>query len=160
MTMPGRQGSDSPGNRVVRGARSTVGRESTTFGFSILVTVTFGLLQTIDGPPDLPRIFLYAVGAVMSFTVLEGVLSAGFRRPMPQHRTRTLALGTSLNILSVLVGLGTALLLSQWTSHLVVWPLAPFVAGAAYLLTESIETALAERLLVRAGDPEAADVSS
>ena len=72
---------------VLRGFRSTVGRESTTFGFSILVTVTFGLLQTLHGSPDVARIFLFAVGAVMSFTLLEGMLSKGFRTPMPQHHT-------------------------------------------------------------------------
>ncbi|MGY1849476.1 MULTISPECIES: hypothetical protein [unclassified Blastococcus] len=139
--------------------RSTVGRESTTFGFSILATVTFGVCQVTQGPPDLPRIFLYAAGAVMSFTLLEGLLSAGFRRPMPQHPTQTLALGTSLNILSVLVGLGAAALLSAFFSHVAVWALAPFLGGVVYLLTESLEAAFAERLLVSSGDEDAREVS-
>ena len=68
---------DGVGRTVVRGMRSTVGRESSTFGFSILVTVTFGLLQTMEGSPDTPRIFLYAVGAVMSFTCWRGSSPAG-----------------------------------------------------------------------------------
>ncbi|MGY1834943.1 hypothetical protein ACI79P_07530 [Blastococcus sp. SYSU DS0510] len=144
---------------VVRGLRSTVGRESTTFGFSILVTVTFGVCQVTQGSPDLARIYLYAAGAVLSFTLLEGILSRGFRRPMPQHPTQTLALGTSMNMLSVLVGLGAATLVSVWFSHLAVWALAPFVAGVGYLVTESLEAALAERILVSSGDPEAQDVS-
>jgi hypothetical protein len=150
---------DSMGSTVVRGLRSTVGRESTTFGFSILVTVTFGVCQMTQGAPDLPRIFLYAVGAVMSFTVLEGMLSSGFRRPMPQHPSQTMALGTSMNVLSVLAGLGAATLLSASFSHLVMWGLAPFIAGVGYLLVESLEDALAERILVSSGDTEAQDVS-
>ncbi len=158
--MPTARDTDSAGSTIVRGMRSTVGRESTTFGFSILVTVTFGALQVTQGSPDLPRIFWYAAGAVMSFTLLEGILSAGFRRPMPQHPTQTLALGTSLNILSVLVGLGAATLLSAWFSHLAVWALAPFVGGVCYLLTESLEDALAERILVSSGDAEAREVSN
>lgn len=144
---------------VVRGLRSTVGRESTTFGFSILATVTFGLLQVTQGPPDLPRVFLYAFGAVMSFTVLEGILSHGFRNKMPQHHSQTLTLGTSLNIVSVFVGLGAALLLSNLVTHVAVWALAPFAAGLGYLVTESLETALAERVLTSAGDREAGQVS-
>lgn len=36
---------EEPGNPLARSMRSTVGWESTTFGFSILVTVTFGILQ-------------------------------------------------------------------------------------------------------------------
>ena len=150
---------DSVSKTIVRGMRSTVGRESTTFGFSILATVTFGVCQVTQGSPDLPRIFAYAIGAVMSFTVLEGILSAGFRRPMPQHPTQTLALGTSMNLLSVLVGLGAAALLCTTASHLVIWGLAPFIAGVSYLLTESLEDALAERILVAAGDLEAREVS-
>lgn len=152
-------GTENAGSTIVRGMRSTVGRESTTFGFSILATVTFGVCQVTQGSPDLPRIYLYAAGAVMSFTLLEGILSAGFRRPMPQHPTQTLALGTSLNIMSVLVGLGAATLLSAVFSHLAVWALAPFVAGVGYLLVESLEAAFAERVLVSAGDPAAQEVS-
>ncbi|WP_432501236.1 hypothetical protein [Kineococcus arenarius] len=152
-------GEEQEDDTLVRAMRSTVGRESTTFGFSILVTVTFGLLQVLQGSPDVLRVVLYAVGAVMSFTVLEGVLSRGFRGPMPQHRTRTLALGTSLNIVSVLAGLGAAYLVARWSQHVVVWPAAPFVAGVVYLLVESLEAALAERLLTRSGDRQAGEVS-
>jgi hypothetical protein len=151
---------ESGSSTLVRGLRSTVGRESTTFGFSILVTVTFGLLQSTEGSPDTARVFWFAIGAVMSFTVLEGVLSSGFRRPMPQHRTRKLALGTSLNILSVLGGMGAALLLAQAMSHASVWALAPFAAGIGYLVIESIEAAVAERLLVAAGHEDAEELSS
>lgn len=144
---------------IVRGLRSTVGRESTTFGFSILVTVTFGMLQATEGSPDVPRVFLYAVGAVMSFTMLEGILSGGFRKPMPQHHSETQAAGTSLNLISVLAGLAAALLLAQSLSHVAVWPLAPFVAAMIYLLAESLEISLSERILKRAGDPRADEVS-
>jgi len=143
---------------VVRGLRSTVGRESTTFGFSILVTVTFGLMQTMEGSPDVARIFLFAVGAAMSFTLLEGLLSKGFRASMPQHRTRILALGTSLNVISVVGGLGAAWIVGEATSHLAAWAIAPFLAGVVYLVLESVETALGERLAAALGDRRAAEV--
>lgn len=102
------QGSTHTDNALVRSLRSTVGRESTTFGFSILVTVTFGVLQSAHGSPSTLQVFVYGAGAVMSFTILEGVLSSGFRRPMPQHATQTLTLGTSLNVVSVLAALAAA----------------------------------------------------
>lgn len=143
----------------VRGLRSTVGRESTTFGFSILVTVSFGLLQAVVGAPDVPRIFLFAVGAVLSFTLLEGVLSRGFRKPMPQHRTEVQALETSMNLLSVLGALGVVWLAARSTSHPTVWAAAPFLAASVYLLLESAETALGERVLSASGDPQADEVS-
>lgn len=149
--------SDDP---LVRSLRSTVGRESTTFGFSILVTVTFGALQSTQGSPKTPEIFVYAIGAVMSFTLLEGLLSRGFRRPMPQHATQTLTLGTSVNVVSVVAALAAAWGFSQVTSGLLAWAGAPLVAGLVYLLLESLEEAMAERVLVASGDADAAKVSN
>lgn len=147
------------GSTILRALRSTTGRESTTFGFSILVTVTFALAQSTEGAPGVPEIFLYAAGAVMSFTVLTGVLSGGFRKPMPQHRTETLALATSLNIVSVAAGLAAALPVLHIADGGYAWALAPFTSTTVYLLLESVETAFAERLLLRHGDPHADEVS-
>ncbi|MBE1524701.1 hypothetical protein [Nesterenkonia lutea] len=42
--------------------------------------------------------------------------------------------------------------------HAAVWALAAFVAGGVYLIVESIETALAEKILRSAGDAEAETV--
>jgi hypothetical protein len=146
------------GNVVVRGMRSTVGRESTTFGFSILATVVFGMCQVAHGTPGPREVLAYAVGASLSFTVLEAVLSRGFRQGMPQHHTRVLALGTSLNVLSVLAGLfvgwGCAEVLDGW----VAFGVAPFVGSLVYLLAESLEAAAAERFAVRTGEPGAREV--
>ncbi|MGY1751365.1 hypothetical protein [Modestobacter sp. SYSU DS0511] len=90
---PHDQNAENEGNPLIRTMRGTVGRESTTFGFSATVTAAFGALQVTQGSPDLPRVSLFAAGAVASFTVLEGLLSNGFRQAMPQHRTRTLTAG-------------------------------------------------------------------
>jgi len=97
---------------------------------------------------------------VMSFTLLQGVLSGGFRRPMPQHATQTLTLGTSLNVLSVLGGLAAAWGVMEVASGLVAWAAAPLTGGLVYLLLESVEEAAAERLLVASGDHDAEKVSN
>ena len=146
-------------NTTVRGMRSTVGREATTFGFSILATVSFGVVQSTQGSPGVMQIFLFAIGAVMSFTLLEGILSRGFVKPMPQHPTQTLALGTSLNIVSVTVGLGAAVPVSHLLTGNWAWTVAPLAAGIAYLITESLELALAEKFLRVRGDRTADEVS-
>lgn len=144
---------------LVRGLRSTAGRETTTFGFSILVTVTFGLLQKMQGSPDTLRIFLYAVGAVLSFTVLNGALSRGFRAHLPQHDSEVLVAATSMNMVSVVVGLGVAWALAGSLEGAAVWAIAPFVAGVVYLLTEGVEETIAEQVLDRFGDRGAEEVS-
>ena len=79
-------------------------------------------MQSSEGPPTTAQVFLYAVGAVLSFTVLQGLLSRGSRRPMPQHATQTMTLGTSLNLLSVVAGLAAAWGFVQLTSGPVAWP--------------------------------------
>ncbi len=147
------------GSFLLRGMRGSTGRESTTFGFSILVTVTFALVQAMEGAPDVVQIFLYAAGAVLSFTLLTAVLSRGFRRPMPQHRTTTQALATSLNLLSVLTGLGVGLLLTGLLDGAAAWIVVPFAATLTYLLVEGIEEAVAERVGRAAGDRSAEDVT-
>ena len=81
------------------------------------------------------------------------------RGPVPQHRTRVVALGTSLDLLSVLAGPGAAWLLATWTSHVAPWAVAPFAAGTVHLLTENAGAALAEELRVPVGDRGARDVS-
>lgn len=146
---------DVPGNLVDRGFRSTVGRESTTFGFSILVTVTYGVVQGARGAPDTVDLMLYATGAVMSFTILELGFSRGLRETMPQHATRVIARGTALNLLSVLGGLVAALLASRLIGSDLAWPLSPFVAGIVYLALESFEIMLAEAYSRRRGEPDA-----
>lgn len=148
------------GKALPRALRSAVGREATTFGFSILVTVTFGLAQSAEGPPSTAQSFLFALGAVMSFTLLQAILSRGFRRRMPQHATQTLTLGTSLNALSVVAGLGAAWGWAEATSGWVAWAGSPLVAGLVYLLLESLEEAVAERVLVASGDADAERVSN
>jgi hypothetical protein len=153
-------GDDRDSHPVARSMRSAVGRESTTFGFSILVTVTFAMVQATHGSPTVPQIFAYAIGAVLSFTLLEAALSRGFRRPMPQHATQTLTLGTSLNVVSVVAGLAVGWGFAESTSGWVAWAGAPLLAGLAYLVLESLEEALAERVLVASGDPDAARVTN
>lgn len=150
---------NAPANTLVRAMRSTTGRESTTFGFSILVTVTYGLTNSMQGPPTVSEIFLYGTGAVLSFTLLEGVLSRGFRHPMPQHRTEILALGTSLNLVSVLAGMAMGLLVATVLPDGFAWILAPFAASVVYLLLESVETAGAELLQRRRGNAEADEMT-
>lgn len=153
-------GSHESPKPLLRSMRSTVGRESTTFGFSILVTVTFAVVQATQGSPRVLHVFAYAIGAVMSFTVLEGLLSRGFRRPMPQHATQTLTLGTSLNVVSVAAGLAAGWGIAASARGVVAWAVAPLVAGLVYLVLESLEEAAAEHVLVASGDMDAAKVSN
>lgn len=101
--------------------------------------MTYSLLQSTEGPPTTPQIFAYAIGAVMSFTILGGLSSGGFRRPMPQHATQTMTLGTSLNVLSVTGAMAGSWVFAKVTQGLVAWAGAALIGGLVYLLLESVE---------------------
>jgi ABC-type arginine/histidine transport system permease subunit len=137
--------------------RSAVGRESTTFGFSIMVTVGFGVLQGQQGTPSTGDLFLYAIGAVLSFTTLETILSRAFRQAMPQHESEVVAVGTAMNVASVVGGVASAYGVARAVGPDIAWLLAPFAAGIAYLVLEGLEVLLAEAVLRRAGDRRAAE---
>lgn len=79
---------------------------------------------------------------------------------MPQHATQTLTLGTSLNVLSVVAALAAAWGFAHVTGGLLAWAGAPLIAGVTYLLLEALEETAAERILVNAGDGNAAKVSN
>lgn len=149
---------DKSGNPFVRGFRSTVGREASAFGFSIMITATFGTVQMQHGSPQEWDLILFAVGAVLSFTLLEGVLSRGFREAMPQHKSEVVALGTGLNIISVVGGVASAIGLTHLLETDVAWALCPFAAGLVYLTLESLEIILGERVQAARGDPDATRV--
>jgi hypothetical protein len=79
---------------------------------------------------------------------------------MPQHATQTMTLGTSLNAVSIVAGLGAAWGLAAVTPRTHRVDGCPFLAGFVYLTMESLEEAIAERLLVRSGDDDAERVTN
>ncbi len=119
------QGRERPSGRLDRAFRSTVGRESTTFGFSILVTVTFGVVSNEHGTARTNDLLLFATGAVL----------------------------TGLNLVSVLIAVVVGLAMAKViTADAIAWLICPLWAGLVYLVLESLETALGERLLMKHDD--------
>jgi hypothetical protein len=80
---------EQPGHPVDRAMRSAVGRESTTFGFSIMVTVGFGVLQSRQGTPTIGDLFLYAIGAVSRSACWRRGCRAASGDPCPSTTRRS-----------------------------------------------------------------------
>jgi len=99
------------------------------------------------------------VGAGSSFVILTALLSRGFRRPLPQHKTDVVALAAGMNLVSILAGLAVAMAIAALIDATVVWALCPLFAAMVYLIVESLEELLAERLQSShgAGQAEAVD---
>lgn len=121
--MPTRPENREPRNAADRAARSTIGGESTAFGFSIMITATFGAVQWQHGSPVPGDLLLYGLGAVAGFTALEAAASRGARESLPEHSSNMKTLGTLMNFASVLLAIGAAIGVSALIKTDAAWPL-------------------------------------
>lgn len=152
--MPGE--SDKREHGPVGTAFSTsVHGNATAFGFSITITVAFGAVQTLDGSPRLVELLLYGLAAAIAIGLLEGAVTAGFRRRVGEAPAEVQMLGTALNFVSVAAGVGAAIGVAELLDGTIVWPAASFAAATTFVFTESAEVLLAEAIQRLRGDPDA-----
>lgn len=135
-------------------ATSTV-HNSTAFGFSIAITGSFAVVQTLVGGTDVLAILLFAVSAAGALGAVEAVVTGGFRVRVRAVPSEVAMLGTAQNLVSVglvlLAVAGVATVLRGWAA----WPVAGATAALVYLAAETAEIVLAELVQRRRGDPEA-----
>lgn len=138
-----------------RALSASVHGNSIAFGFSITVTASFAVLNRLEGSPTLLEILLFAIAAATAVAFLEGIVTRGFRRRAVTVPSEVYMLGTALNLASVAVGIGVAIGLGELLRGTAAWPVASFAASAGFVLAESAETMLAERIQHMRGDPDA-----
>lgn len=140
------QNRTSPLSRYRRGLATSTVNNSSAFGFSVMITATFGLLNHLHSTPAAGQVALFALGAVFAIAAIEAGVSRGFRRRPHPHPSNVVLLGTAGNLGSVAVALGAAYLAGRLLPTPLAWPLAPLLAAAVYVLAEAGVLALAERL--------------
>lgn len=141
------------GNRVSRAFGTSVRGNSTAFGFSIMITASFGMVSHVDGAPNSIELLLFGVGAATAVALMEGLLTKGFRAAIELTSQEVRMLGTAMNLLSVAAGVATALAIAELVDGTWTWPLAAFAAALAYVTAESIELLLAEEIQGARGAP-------
>jgi hypothetical protein len=133
---------------------STLGN-ATAFGFSITITGSFGVAQSLIGSPTVGQVLLFAVAAALVVGVLEGAVTRGFRERVGAVPPEVAMLGTAQNFISVALGIGAAAGAAKVIGSGAGWPACGAVGTVAFLLAESSETLLAEVMQKRRGDPDA-----
>lgn len=93
---------------IRRAIRTAVHNNASAYGYSIMVTATFGVLQVNAGSPSLPRVFLYLAGAALAFAVVEVASSDLFRHRVREERPEVVVLGGAMGIASVSAGVAVA----------------------------------------------------
>lgn len=140
-------------DRVSRAIGTSIRGNSTAFGFSIMITVTFGMVSHLDQAPNALELLLFGVGAAVALATLEGTVTKGFRAVIEQTSQEVKILGTAMNFVSVGAGVAAALGVAELLDGRAVWPIAAFVAAITYVAAESLELLLAEQIQAARGAP-------
>lgn len=123
------------------------------FGFSITVTVTFGVVSADQASESTPELMVFALSAVAAFSLLNLLVAHLTRkRPSGTSSSRVVLISTATDFLAVAAAVGCALGVRYLATGLTRWSIAPLFAGLAYVLVQSIELAVGQRQ-TRRGSP-------
>ncbi len=134
-----------------RGVQSSVRNNASAFGFSIMITATLGVLQTIISTPSVSDLFLFLLGAVIGTVVVEAAATGGFRDRVRSEPPDVVVIGSAFSLLSVSASVGIAALAGDLLGSGVGWPAGGFLATTAFMLFVGFEMALAQ-CATRAGE--------
>lgn len=143
---------DGFGRSYLRGLHAAALGNAPAYGYSVMITSTFGVLSAVEGTPTVARIFAFAAGAIAGFAVIEAVASGGFRHGLTDEPSRVKAIGSSVSILSVGGTLGLAFAISLLFEGFAAWTLAFFVATISYLCLFALELGLVELIRRKRND--------
>jgi hypothetical protein len=132
--------------RYGRGVRTSLRNNAAAYGYSVTITSTFGVLSVELGTPGVGEVFLFLFGAVVAFTVVDAVVSRGFRERLRGEPPEVVALGSAFGFASAGLSVGAAAVLGSILATGAAWPLGSFGATATFLSMAGVEMGLAERL--------------
>lgn len=116
---------------------------SAAFGFSIVITVSYGAMQDLRGSPTLLELLVYGMAAALAVAVMEGIITRGFRVGVERLPVEVSMLGTAQNVLSVAAAVGAVIGVGELIGGTVAWLLAGAVAATVFVVLESAELLLA-----------------
>ena len=133
-----------------RGAlQATMRNTAAAYGYTLSTAATIGVLTETEGKPDAGRLFLFAIGGVTAFVLLE-VLLAALRTPAaPQPPEQAFPFAGALNAASVCAALGMATLVAHFVRSPLGWFLAQMSTTAIYMLLVAVEVTIAAAVLRR-----------
>lgn len=135
----------------VRGFGEATRHNSLAFGYSLALTGAFGILTLTAGRPTVLDVFLFGIGASLTFTVGNAAVTHGYTLRVEGEPPIVRAMGSSFGFLSVSGGVGAAALIG-WALH--GWPgwlAGSFAASGVYLVLTALELVVARGLRVLIG---------
>jgi hypothetical protein len=145
----GTRGSDSLGfsRLYVRELRLSLRINAGAYGFSVMITATLAMVASIHSAPAPGELFLFIVGAVASFAVVESFATRGFTREPKDHEpAEVVALGSSLSLFSIASAVATSWLAATLLPDTLSWLVCPFAAATVYVVVLGVEMSVARRI--------------
>jgi predicted MFS family arabinose efflux permease len=123
--------------------RVTMRNTAAAYGYTLSTAATVAVLGETAGKPDTGRLFLFALGGVTAFVLLEGVVGA-LGKPAPQRPDQAaIPFAGALNAASVCAALGMAVLVAHLVRSPIAWFLAQLGTTAIYMLVVAVEVTVA-----------------
>lgn len=143
--MPGRLTFFRAGGRLyAQGLGASVHENAPAFGFSVMITASFGAVAALSARPEVGEIFLFAFGAVAGFTAVAlASRLADDGEEGELERVDVVVVASLLNVLSVLAAVGAAAGVAWLGGGWWPWLAAPLAATATYALANGLEYAVA-----------------
>lgn len=137
-----------PGFKEVRaglggGLRTSLRNNLSAYGFSVMITASFGVLSATCGSPDVLDVFAFVGGAVTGVSLLDGIATHGFRRRFRSEDSDVIALGAALGYLSVGLAVGAAALAGKLLTDWPAWVVGSFAATLVFVLLSGLEMTVA-----------------
>lgn len=118
--------------------RVTMRNTAAAYGYTLSTAATISLLSEIAGKPDAGKLFLFAIGGVTAFILLEALLTV-LGTPATRLPEQAFPFVGALNAASVCAALGMATLVAHFVRSSLAWFLAPVSTTAIYMLVVAVE---------------------
>jgi hypothetical protein len=127
---------------VYRSALAVVLRHTAAaYGYALTIATTTQVLASTHGSPGMLDLWLFLLGGVGAFAVLEAVLQL-LPKGAGVEVDHAFPLAGVLNVVATSGGFGTGALAAHLLGGAVAWPVAAFAATTAYLAVASAQAAL------------------
>ena len=131
-----------------RGVRTALRNNASAYGFSITVTVSYGLVSSAQNAITASKTISFGVGAAVGFVLFGAIfVAATSRGSLPESR-QALTISGGVDMLAVGAAIAAAYGLSQVPGFWA-WPLTGAGAVACYLLVSGLDVLIARALARR-----------
>ncbi len=130
--------------RLARSISVSLNDNISAFGYSVLITGSYALMQARGHSPEVIEIFAAAGGAIFAFLVFEFIMITFFSdlRGIESERNRFVA--ALMRVVSVPGGMGGALLCANYLTGSLAWLAGGFVGSFVFLVLDGIELLVIE----------------